>query len=142
MSFFCVSCSNNKDEQDFAFLLIEKWGQGIKKYCRECRGGTHSAGIPDVYWDGKPEQNLANDPHTDQARVFFSKGHKAEYLKSRGLMEAGDRYHGAPVQFSQNQNRRVDGKVEVQKALHMVKQMGKDNRRQAYLKIMKERRDA
>lgn len=137
MTFFCNNCEQEKDHSLFSLLLIERWGHGIKRFCRECR--APSAGVPDVYWDGKPEINLADDPHTDKPRVFFSKGQKAQYLKDRGLMEAGDRVHGAPVQFHQNQNKKVDTRPQVQEALRMVKQMGSDQRRQAYLKVMKER---
>lgn len=135
MKFFCNSCETQKDYDAFSLLLIEKWGYGIKRYCKSCR--TPSPGVPDVYWDGKPEINLADDEHTGKPRVFLSKGQKAAYLKEKGLSEAGDRIHGAPVQID-NSGPKVDGRHEVRKALQHVKNMGSDRRRQEYLRIMKE----
>lgn len=94
--------------------------------------------MPDVYFDGKPEENLADDPATGRPRMFGSRGEKAAYLKSRGLMEAGDTVHGAPVEVHRNQERRIDTRHEVQMALKKVRDMGRDNRRQEYLRITKE----
>jgi hypothetical protein len=93
-----------------------------------------------VYWDGKPEENLADGPD-GKPMVFLSRGQKAAYLKAKGLQEAGDRYHGAPISFHRNQERKVvDSRHEVRMALKKVQGMGRDNRRQQYLKILKERR--
>jgi len=89
-----------------------------------------------VYWDGKPEENLADDPVTGQPPVFFSKGHKAAYLKSRGIVEAGDRVHGAPAMTSTPP--KLDSRHEVRMALKKVSEMGRDVRRQEYLRIIKE----
>lgn len=139
LRFYCNGCEAEKDfSSQFCILIIEKWGHGIKRYCKECR--SPSAGVPDVYWDAKPEINLADDPHTGQPRVFFSKGQKAAYLRERGLLEAGDRIHGAPIQHSKIQAPKQDAHDAVKKSLQMVKDMGRDNRRQAYLKILKEGR--
>lgn len=92
-----------------------------------------------MFWDGKPELNLSQDPHTGKERTFFSKAQKASYLKERGIAEAGDRVHGAPVEVSRNQAiNKVDSRHEVQLALRKVKQMGRDQRHQAYLKLMKD----
>lgn len=142
MAFKCSSCTNNKDEREISLVLIEKWGGGVKKYCKDCH--RPKAGMADVFFDGKPEINLADDPLTDKPRVFFSKGQKAAYLKSRGIMEAGDRVHGAPVETFKNQIQKpsVDSRDAARKALHHVKQMGQDVRRQEYLRIIKERQRA
>ncbi len=136
MKFFCNCCETEKDFAEYSILVIEKWGHGIKRFCRSCR--SPQAGVADVFWDGKPEENLANDPLTDKPRVFFSKGEKAAYLKSRGIMEAGDRVHGAPVQVHQNQNKKVDSKPMVQAALREVMKMSPSRRHQEYLKIVKQ----
>ncbi len=128
-------CSGCNQEKNIVFWIAPD-GMDLLRYCRECRSPT--SGLPDVYWDGKPEENLANDPTTGQPRVFFSKRAKAEYLKARGLMEAGDRVHGAPVQIHKNQERKVDSRHEVQMALKKVKEMGSFNRRQEFLRIQKE----
>lgn len=137
--FHCNGCEEDKDYAYFCLLIIEKWGHGIKRFCKECR--TPSPQMPDVFFDGKPEENLADDPHTGKPRVFFSRGQKAEYLKSRGLMEAGDRVHGAPLTFHDKKPARVDAKHEVQMALKKVRDMGSDRRRQEYLRIIKEGRN-
>jgi len=132
MSFICAYCEEAKD--DLARLVIPERGE-IRRYCRSCM--KPKAGIPDVYFDGKPEENLADDPRTGKPRVFSSKAEKAAYLKERGLIEAGDRVHGAPVSLIKKEESR-NSRDMVREALHRVKQMGRDVRRQAYLKIMKE----
>lgn len=95
-----------------------------------------------MFWDGKPEENLADDPVTGKPRVFFSKAEKAAYLKERGLREAGDRLHGAPAELWRNQNQipKTDTRHEVKMALKKVQEMGRDRRRQEYLRIQKEGR--
>lgn len=136
MKFECYECLGQKDfDTEYGILVIEK-NKVLKRFCKECR--NPKTYVPDVFWDGKPEENLANDPRTNKPIEFLSKGQKARYLKERGLMEAGDKYHGAPVSFSQNQNRQVvNSKEEVFKALKKVKEMGRDARRREYLKIIK-----
>lgn len=139
MKFHCDGCDQEKDfQKDMVFMTTTKEGKGPNlRFCRTCR--TVRVSFPDVYFDGKPEENLADDPRTGKPRIFGSRGEKLAYLKSKGIMEAGDNYHGAPIQFSQNQNRKVvDSKTEVQLALKRVKEMGKDQRHQEYLKIVKE----
>lgn len=136
MIFFCNGCQKEKDFKECKFwLCIDK--EPIKRFCRHCKSGTVE--FADVYWDGKPEINLADDPLTGQPRVFLSKGQKASYLKERGLREAGDRIHGAPIEMTKVE-RKYDSRHDVKMAIKQVKEMGKDVRRQAYLKILKERR--
>lgn len=134
--FICWYCEETKD--DFVRIVIPERGKSLHKICRSCM--IPKAGIPDVFFDGKPEENLADDPQTGKPRVFASKGEKAAYLKERGIVEAGDRFHGAPFQATAPEKR--NSRDVVREALHRVKQMGQDVRRQAYLKIVKENRDA
>lgn len=138
MIFHCDGCNIDRDfNSEYGMLCIPKWGDGIRRYCKYCHSpSTH---FPDTFFNGKPEINLADDEHTGQPRVFFSKGQKAAYLKEKGLMEAGDRYHGAPIQLTQAPPK-VDSRQEVRAALQRVKEMGVDRRRQEYLKIVKEGR--
>ena len=96
-----------------------------------------SVGLPDVYWDGKPEHGLADDPATGKPRVFSSKSEKSAYLKERGLVESGDRVGGAPSSYFSSE-KVVDHRVSAMQALQHVKQMGKDVRRQEFLRIVKE----
>ena len=140
MKFLCNGCEKDCDfDLDFSLLIITPKNV-TQRFCRECR--KPKVGVPDIFWDGKPEENLADDPNTGQPRVFFSKGEKARYLQERGLMEAGDRVHGAPVQLSQNQTRKTDSRPQVQEALRKVKQMSPDYRRNEFLRIKKEAENA
>ena len=98
--------------------------------------------LPDVYWDGKPEHGLADDPLTGKPRVFGSRQEKAQYLRDHNLVEAGDRKGGSPLTPRPIENgdfeQRPANSDSARKALHFVSQMGQDVRRQAYLKILKE----
>jgi len=134
MTFFCNGCEKELPFKDLVFSVITD-KEGIKRYCRECR--SPKSVVHDVYWDGKPEENLADDPRTGRPIVFSSKGEKAAYLRQRGIVEAGDRVHGAPVSLSSH-NPKLDSRDAVKKALAHVKRMGIDNRRQEYLRIKKE----
>lgn len=134
MTFYCNGCEADRDfDREYGILIITP-KEGIRRFCRKCVRPT--AHIPDVYWDGKPELGLADDPLTGKPRVFSSRSEKAAYLKERGLQEAGDR--GAlrsPAPMTAEQR-----KHEVKMALKRVREMGVDNRRQEYLRIVKESR--
>lgn len=137
MTFVCDSCGKNRDFMTEYGIAVITAHQEYKRYCRICR--APQSAVPDVYWDGKPEENLADDPNTGKPRIFASKREKAEYLRSRGIMEAGDRVHGAPIMVSKSQEIKPhDSRHEVMMALKRVKEMGRDVRRQEYLKIKKE----
>lgn len=134
MKFSCDSCKTQKERLARCVITVDN---EYKRFCVDCV--SPQSGIPDVFWDGKPEENLADDPVTGKPRVFFSKGQKAEYLKARGLAEAGDRVHGAPVQLGRDQMApKVDTRHEVRMALKKVKEMGADRRRQEFLRIRRE----
>lgn len=97
-------------------------------------------GIPDVYWDGKPEIDLADDPVTGKPRVFSSKSEKARYLKEHNIVQVDARVHGAPLSTT-NAPQGTDpakSREEVRKTVAEVRKMGIDYRRQQYLKIVKE----
>lgn len=100
-----------------------------------CNKHRNPKGSPDVFFDGKPEHGLADDPRTGQPIVFQSKSAKAAYLKERGLMEAGDRVRGSyPSVLGQPKR---DTRPEVREALHKVRQMSPDRRHQEFLRIRK-----
>lgn len=80
---------------------------------------------------------MADDPVTGKPRVFLSKGHKARYLRERGIMEAGDKVRGA-FAAAVDQPPRQDSRTLVREAMQKVKGMGRDYRRQEYLRIVKE----
>lgn len=111
------------------------------EWCGGCSGGSFAA-LPDVYWDGKPEENLADGPD-GKPITFISRGQKAKYLAERGICEAGDRFHGAPytsVRKEDASSRRSRMAHEVAEARRKVESMGRDARRQAILKVIKEAR--
>lgn len=138
MTFNCDSCGQERDFYlDYGISIVNSEKHTFIRICRLCR--RPKGAVPDVYWDGKPEINLADDPLTGRPRTFSSKGEKSAYLRDRGLQEAGDSYHGAPVS-SLNTRAKPDGRALAMEALRKVKQMGRDNRRQEYLRIIKEGR--
>lgn len=136
LTFYCNGCEEEKDFDHFKMMRLSADHKKVTRLCTGCRSGT--AFVPDVYFDGKPEENLADDPATGKPRVFLSKGHKASYLKERGIVEAGDRVHGAPIMSSENQTRKSGSRHEAMMALKRVREMGIDVRRQEFLKIRKE----
>lgn len=103
------------------------------EYCDRC-GSVQTPWVPDVFWDGRPEINLADGPD-GKPRVFGSKGEKALYLRERGISEAGDSHHGAP--WKPTGPAPVNGREEVRKALAEVRKMSPDYRRQKYLQMLK-----
>lgn len=137
MKFYCNGCHNTRDFETEYGMLVATAKEGIKRICRLCR--KPKVFVPDVYWDGKPEENLADDPNTGKPVSFRSPGEKAAYLREKGLAEAGDRVHGAPVEFNKMLPEPVvDSQREVKIALKHVREMGRDVRRQEYLRITKE----
>lgn len=119
-------------------MIIDHQKKKISRICRICR--TPKANLPDVFWDGKPEENLADDPVTGKPISFTSKGQKAKYLESKGLREAGDRHRGSDVFYSRMDQPKTNSKHEIKMALKKIKDMGAIARRQEYLRITKEGR--
>lgn len=94
----------------------------------------------DVYWKpGMEEHGLPDDPKTGKPRVFGSKGEKAAFLKANGLVEAGDRMRGSHATIFRDQAPKENPREAVMKALSEVGKMGKDFRRQEFLRISKGR---
>lgn len=129
MEFKCHLCGETKDFFTDWKMTVVQSGKNAKtfRYCKSCRSGTIEA--PDVYWDGKEEHGLADDPVTGKPRVFLSRGQKAAYLKERGLSEAGDRYHGAPATMETTKKDSRQSRELVRSALREVKTYGREYRR-------------
>lgn len=108
--------------------------------CDKC--GASEIYFPDIFWDGRPEENLA-DGADGKPVTFLSRSHKARYLADRGIREAGDTVHGAPftslVSRDKEQKKR-DNMHAIGEARRKVEQMGKDVRRQALLKVISDAR--
>lgn len=130
----CETCGNKYPIRRHYSASAQLW------ICDQC--GASSASFPDVYWDGKPEINLADGPD-GKPMTFLSRGQKAQYLKERGLCEAGDKFHGAPyttVVSRDTAAERTRKAHEFQQARAKVESMGKDRRRQEVLRIIKQAR--
>lgn len=123
------------------FFKNEAGAREPYEYCEKCGDVGHVV-LHDVFWDGKPEENLADGPD-GKPIVFISRGQKARYLKERGICEAGDRFHGAPVSTVGGRDKAADRRkwhTQVIEARKKVESMGRDVRRQALLKVIKESR--
>ena len=138
MMSFCDGCQIERDFSDIRKWVIPENEKKLFRFCRFCT--EVRAYLPDVYFDGKPEENLANGPD-GKPITFSSKGEKAAYLESKGLREAGDRYHGAPISSVESEARRlemvkVNNRKEIKEALEKVKRMPANQRREEYLRLI------
>mgnify|MGYP001607593859 CR=1 FL=1 len=109
---------------------------GNFRCCDKC-GFVQISGMPDIYWDGKEEHGLPDDPKTGRPMVFRSKLEKQNFLRENCLVEAGDKTHGAFTSILDRRVHRGDSSVAMQ-ALAAVKEMGKDYRRQEINRILKD----
>lgn len=124
----CNGCGNEK-----AYRTITGDNYEICDRCSQVPSVAHA----DVYFDGKEEHGLADDPTTGRPRVFGSRGEKARYLRERNLSEAGDKVRGAPPSASSVESHKNYG-LSANQALQLVSQMGADVRRREFNRIMKE----
>lgn len=126
----CGACGN----QD-AYKMVQ--GQGWE-FCDAC-GHLPKIGVADVYWDGKAEHGLPDDPRTGQPRVFGSKGEKAAFLRAHGLKEAGDRMHGGNATMNGRDRHTEDpakARDAVNRALAHVKQLPKEERQRRIMTLI------
>lgn len=119
------------------FFKNEKGEREYYESCNLC-GEVGGVGVPDVFWDGTPEHGLPDNPVTGQPYTFSSKAEKARFLKENQLREAGDRVKGSLIHHTRGEEQRPDSRADVERALAHVGRMGKDYRRQEYLRILKE----
>ena len=63
-----------------------------RQFCNECAGVSPS-GISDVFWDGKANPNLTDN--MGRPMEFLSRGHKARWMKEKGIEERGDLVKGS-----------------------------------------------
>jgi hypothetical protein len=141
LTFYCNGCSSYCNfKKDFIFHMINHITGEEIRLCKSCR--KPKATVHDVYFDGRPEENLADDPRTGKPRIFSSKAEKAAYLKSRDLVEGGDRVHGAPYDPLKAPKPRPNSLHETRMALKYVREMGRDVRHQEFLKLKHEAQKA
>ena len=114
----CNGCGNDKAYRTFqgdGFEICDKCGDAPTVFC------------PDVYFDGKPEHGLADDPNTGKPRVFNSKGEKARYLREHNLVEG----------WHKTEQKQESARVSAERALAEVRKMGAEFKRQEFLRIKK-----
>ena len=134
----CGGCGNAEARKTQSGFVKSETGENIySESCEKC-GFTGNVWLPDVYFDGKPEENLA-DGQDGKPRVFASKRDKAIYLKQNGIIEAGDTLRGAPISSMDTVVRKDPfSKERIAESRAQVKKMGVDVRRQEVLRIIKE----
>lgn len=131
----CAGCGNQKAYRQCCWHDKDEQGNLVwRETCDQC-GNVGLPWVPDVFWDGKPEVNLADMPD-GSPRVFGGKVEKALYLKERGISEVGDSHHGAP--WKPGGPAPVNGREMARKALAEVRKMGREYRKQEYQRIVKE----
>lgn len=127
-----MNCNGCGNDRAYRVRVGAGW-----EFCDMC-GDIGTVGVADVFWDGTPEHGLPDDPRTGQPMVFGSKAEKARYLREHGLVEAGDKMHGSHATILRQNQEAPARREEVEAALHYVKQMGADRRRQEFNRILKE----
>ena len=131
-------CGNENAVHYSARFVKNETGQNVYvESCEKC-GDAGNVWLPDVYFDGKPEENLADGPD-GKPRSFASKRDKAIYLKSQGICEAGDTFHGAPftsLVSEDRESRRRRIKQEVVEARRKVQSMSPEYRHNEFMRIM------
>lgn len=102
MTFSCYSCKQDKDFISEFSVLVLRWGEEIKRFCKSCRRGR--GGVPDVYFKGPGvEHNIASEEFPG-AKYISTRAEKKMWLEKCNLREAGDRVHGA-TSFDKISNR-------------------------------------
>lgn len=104
----CDSCQN---ENAMALRYKNgKWG------CDVCDGVDRNVWVPDVYFRaGEVYHNIDRVP-----RTFSSRRDKALFMKSRGIVEAGDRV-GGDIFRSRFTSEKKDAREEVKRAFALAK---------------------
>mgnify|MGYP001566534691 CR=1 FL=1 len=131
----CETCGNKYPARRQYLNETKTW------ICDGC--GASEIYLPDVFWDGRPEENLADGPDGKPV-TFLSRGQKARYLQERGIYEAGDRFHGAPFSSVSREDPGAKSRrssAAVAEARRKVESMGQDVRRQAILKVIHDARN-
>jgi hypothetical protein len=134
----CNGCGNKAASRIRAgFFTNEQNKREHYEYCDRC-GDIGIPSVPDVYFDGKPEHGLPDNPKTGKPYEFSSKFEKARFLKDNHLKEAGDTVHGSMVHHTREHAPKDNAREVANRALSHVKQMGADYRREQYLKIVRD----
>lgn len=132
----CNNCGNTKAYRQVCWHEDDEKGNRVyREVCDRC-GSAGSVSVSDVYWDGKPEVNLADDPATGRPRVFGSRGEKARYLKDHGLMQVDGRNHGG-LGYGSSSTVPKDWKPVIRETIRNVQNMGRDVKRSLIWKMLK-----
>lgn len=88
----CNGCGN----QAAYHIVTRVEKESLVDVCNQCGAGPAST-VNDVYWPGHAHFNPQLVDNNTGAPIWLeSRGHKAEVLRKKGLVEAGDRHRGAP----------------------------------------------
>lgn len=121
----CSGCGNKSAFRINIGYCNNEQGEKVKhEICDEC-GKPSSPWIPDVFFDGKLENNLV-DKQGNKV-TFGSKREKAIYLKQNNMNERGDKIHGShwSPEYRRNVNRndlKNDARMALSEAIREVKQ--------------------
>lgn len=92
-------CKRPANSSDLKRCVAPGDGRPLQRFCKDCVSGV-GKGAPDVYY-GKEygsgiafEENIA-DPKTGKPIPFYDKASKLAAMRQAGVVEAGDRKHGA-----------------------------------------------
>ena len=87
----CNGCGNS-NATIWQLIVTKKYGRQEK--CDKC-GIVSSPVHSDVYWGGQHTNPNITDEHGTP--IFLeSREHKARIMREKGIIEAGDKVHGAP----------------------------------------------
>lgn len=77
-------------------------GTEVYDWCSECERPVQVGGTPDAYLPriGMTFENLCDK--TGTPIPIMSKAHKVQVMREKGVIEAGDRYHGSASLPSKN----------------------------------------
>lgn len=87
----CRTCHNDRPITVRAIYSLK---EGIIESCDRC-GQVSMPQMPDVYWPGHQHTNPNITDNMGNPILLESRQHKAKIMKQKGIIEVGDRYHGA-----------------------------------------------
>lgn len=133
----CNNCGNIKAYRCAVWHEEDESGKRVMRECCDRCGNAGAVSVSDVFWDGKPEINLADDPRTGKPMVFESRAAKAAYLKEHGLVQVDGRNHGS-LGYGVSSTAEKDFRPMIRETIREVKNMGRDVRRSMVWKIIKD----
>jgi hypothetical protein len=126
----CETCGNLDAKLSKSGFYKGENGREYFSYCEKC-GYVELPTFYDVNWkSGQPEKNLMDDK-TGKPMEFISKGHKARWLRERGIVAMGDRDKGGTAFDNYLTPRKIDKYESLNKVKEVyreVKKMPREHR--------------